>query len=386
MSHKWILSVRKLLVLYIVFCTVLCVVPFDAYSETSTKHHMRDVLSSYIKIIPYAYNGKDLRDKKFMQYMQEFEKSLDSSAHAAFLKNSNFGPNLKIIKDSVSQFKESTKMKNYYFAKNGLKTIAAKCVSCHSQLPKNSYGKINGKYNAVIDTEVKSLYDRAMMSYLLRDYPSAIKRFSGAIKEYQSEPQIQDRSIRKIIKIAYMNNIGTKDLVDRLSGFKSLIKKPSYLYESLEAWIKQVKTFKAVPTKTKIDTAVKKLLIPIENEMKSGDPDQFRVQLHYMQGLLSQSMSMDPTGKNKLQSPMPLYWLGLIENAFHEDFMFSLGDMYLKNCIETFPKSKYAKKCYKAIEESYIFGFTGSMGTHLPEDVKAELKILKEKVGITKDE
>lgn len=355
-------------------CLLISALSFSAFAgKKSTKGEMQKILSSYMKLIPYAYNGKSLEDPEFLKYMNEFEKRLKSSTHTKFLTQTNFEPNLKIIRESAIHYKESVKMKNFYFAKRGLKTIAAKCVNCHSQLPQEIFGKVNGMYIKSIEDNIKAPYDQGMMAYLLRDYKLAIKKFSTAVKEYKHDPQIQDRSIRKILKISQMQQLGKKESITLLKSVDKEVSQKIFLKENVNSWIKQLETFKKPESGISLEKMVSKTLSPIEDEVVNGDPTDNQVTLHYMQGVLSRHLAVKPDSK---YAPLSLYWLGVIENSFHEDFMFSLGDMYLKRCIKNYSSSKYAKKCYKALENSYVMGFTGSSGTSIPVDVKNELKEL----------
>lgn len=358
-----------------IILVIICSITQAAKLEKQgTKSQMQDILKTYIKIVPYVYSNKNMSDEHFMTYMNDFEQKLKNSNHFEFFKQENFDPNLSIIRSSIHQFKESAKMKNFYFAKRGLKTIVAKCITCHAQLPSEKYGKINGKYVNILEAEVKSSYDQAMMAYLLRDYKMAINKFMNAVKEYKHDPQIQDRSIRKIIKISFMNTHDKNSLLKDLKAIKPYIKKGTYLSENIEMWEKQILEFKLPASGIGIKKLVKQMLVPIEDEVRLGDPSNEMIKLHYMQGVLSRYMTIE---KGKGSTAMALYWLGLIENSFHEDFMFSLGDMYLKRCIKDYSSSEYAMKCYKALEDSYVMGFTGSSGTSIPSDIKKELKNLK---------
>lgn len=341
---------------------------------SETKKQMNKILDSYIKLIPYAYNGASLDDNKFLVYMGEFEKRLKASDHVKFLEQSNFDPNLKIIRKSVAQFKKSAKMKNFYFAKKGLKTIVGKCINCHSQLPTDIYGKINNSHISAVKNKVNTVYDQAMMAYLFRDYEMAVELFLKAVKENKDDAQIQSRSIRKILKISLMHQKSKKEIIKILREAKSVIKENSYLGENIDEWITQLKEFVRPKVGDGLDKIVQKNLNTIEDEVLTGDPNNYLVILHYMQGVFSKHLSMNAKSSH---TPMALYWLGLIENSFHEDFMFSLGDLYLKKCIKEYSKSPYAKKCYKALESSYVLGFTGSSGTSIPEDIKIELRDLK---------
>lgn len=351
----------------------------QAKKEVTLQKNMQSILKSFSALVPYIYNGKSLNDESFIKSMDQFETVLKKTNHYGLLEQENLKPNLKIIRDAMQQYTESAKQKNFYFAKRGLKTIAAKCVSCHSQLPSNVYGKIQGQYNKFLNTQIRSSYDQAMMAYLLRDYKKAIEKFSVAVKEYQHDPQIQDRSIRKVLKISLMQNFDLKKTQNNLNLFTKQVKPGTHLAENITLWSKQLKAFK-LPTSGKgVSSMVNEVLGPIEDEVRVGDPNLKRIPLHYMQGVLSRNMAVSTKDK-----PMSLYWLGIIENSFHEDFMFSLGDMYLKTCVKKYSNSPFAKKCYKALEDNYVLGFTGSSGTSLPADVKEELLELKKYIEVKK--
>lgn len=350
----------------------------DIVKSTSVKNKMHAILNSYVELVPYVYNGEPLEGAVFLKKLDNFEKLLKDSTHEAFLNKANLNPNLKIIRESVNFYKASVQKKNYYFARRGLKTIAAKCVTCHAQLPSSTYGRISGQYMETFEKTIKESYDQAMMAYLLRDYDLAIKKFTKSVKENKNDAQVQDRSIRKILKIAYMNNVNKDEILKLLESFKREVPKPSYLEENINKWIVQINNFNPPVDNMKKNDSPEKhvqlILNPVEDEISLGDPSEQMIPLFYMQGVLSRYLT---AGKNKKHTAMSLYWLGLIENSFHEDFMFSLGDMYLKKCIQEYSMSVYAKKCYTALENSYTLGFTGSGGTDIPPDISAELKRLK---------
>jgi hypothetical protein len=78
--------------------------------------------------------------------------------------------------------------------------------------------------------------------------------------------------------------------------------------------------------------------------------------------------------------PELLYWLGVIENKERNIDLYTLGEMYFEQCIIKYPKSLVAPRCYGAYKEAIYEGFTGSSGTHIPQEYINRLKKYKKLV------
>lgn len=55
----------------------------------------------------------------------------------------------------------------------------------------------------------------------------------------------------------------------------------------------------------------------------------------------------------------------------------SMQEVYYEACIRRLPHTDLASDCYSRFEHSVYFGYTGSSGTHIPEDTKQLLSELK---------
>jgi tetratricopeptide (TPR) repeat protein len=64
---------------------------------------------------------------------------------------------------------------------------------------------------------------------------------------------------------------------------------------------------------------------------------------------------------------------GLCYETLNPKHFENLHDLYYEACIRTSPHTNLAQNCYARLEQSIYFGFTGSSGTHLPEDVSKKL-------------
>ena len=95
-------------------------------------------------------------------------------------------------------------------------------------------------------------------------------------------------------------------------------------------------------------------------------------------GILNEYLLTHPNTKVE---PEILYWLAICDRSISNNFFFSLADMYLKECITRYPSAPIAKKCFTEYETQTTLGYTGSSGIHVPPEVKAELKRLKDLVN-----
>jgi len=56
------------------------------------------------------------------------------------------------------------------------------------------------------------------------------------------------------------------------------------------------------------------------------------------------------------------------------------SEFYLETAIRLAPKAPFAEKAYLVLEERLVADYSGSGGTHVPDDVKALLKELREMI------
>jgi hypothetical protein len=79
--------------------------------------------------------------------------------------------------------------------------------------------------------------------------------------------------------------------------------------------------------------------------------------------------------------PDIFYWLSFGERRYLYPSLHSLPGLYLKQCVLDYPQSPVAKKCFAEYEDIIIVSFTGSGGTHIPDDLTQELTMMRSLVG-----
>jgi len=71
------------------------------------------------------------------------------------------------------------------------------------------------------------------------------------------------------------------------------------------------------------------------------------------------------------------YLLGLAESRIDRSYWLSPADLYLEASVRMAPGAPFARKAYALLEQRTREGYTGSSGTHLPEDVARNLDALR---------
>jgi hypothetical protein len=335
---------------------------------------MQKILTDYVKILPYTQEGRSLNDGQLTIYLDQLKNHISNSKNILHSKSPTFKSNIIYLEDNISYIKKGIKNKHFDYSRIQIKKLVSNCISCHSQLPQKDYKKISHKYPEVIEENLKSNYEKGMFAYFIRDYNASISFLKKDLVDVEGGYK-QELAVAKILKIYTMN---LKNYLSAKVFIQSLKSNPQIKINKslLTKWEVDLIQWQATKindhTYAEIKKLINKYLSPIEDEIKLGSKFDNHINLFSLQGLISNHLVSSPKTKLKAEG---LYWLGLLENSTPS--LYSLGDMYLVDCIKSFPNSSFAKKCYSSYAESIKFGFTGSAGTHIPEDLKQELEKLK---------
>ncbi|MCY4524544.1 MAG: hypothetical protein OXB84_07390 [Halobacteriovoraceae bacterium] len=351
----------------LIFTFLLCFI--DGRADTSTKKLMRKVFEDYVKLIPYMYGTKN---KGMIVKLNNLEQSFLKARHDKMLGRPMFSPIAEIFKENISDIKKGYQIQNTSYAKHRLKVMNVLCISCHSQLPRKRYPRIINKYSEITNKYIRRNRDKAMLSYFLRDYETSIKYFK---KEFEETSNQNESVIRTILNIYVTNLDNENKAVKYLRSISNNKKTPKGIKKSAKEWTRElIKPFNRKNDKK----SVKKLISRVNNiKDELNINSRLAVEMFRMKRTLNNYMTKKTNTK---LMPEILYSLGLLTDRQGDIYLYSLGEMYLKKCIINYPKSDIAKDCYTAYKDSVYFGFTGSSGTHIPPDIKKELKTLESKI------
>jgi hypothetical protein len=272
------------------------------------------------------------------------------------------------------QTQKAFKLDRKEVSRQMLNSIPALCVSCHQNdnLKSQAFDKkIPGNLNNL---------QKAEFAQATRQPDLAQTYLKEFLEQKNLDPMELTSALRYKLHLEIAQNRSASDMI---SDFVGLLKKINQREHTrlLEGWIKGLENAsESLPAKLKkieeIPALLKKSLgteTPIFGLL--ANPEDEVVYL-YLKRLIVQLMG-DLKGEKLAEA---YYWISFCERAVGYNFYFSLADSYLTTCMNKWPRSKIAKKCYQEYESFIEFAYSGSAGTQIPQDVKQELDSYKKKV------
>lgn len=377
---------KKILLLSLFLFQVGTVVAAD--SKTEAKAIMDNVYDSFVKVVPYVYSDEkkleNLRmdgdqKEKLLKNLTDISEFFKSARHVEYFQRPGFRPSLETINHHLSDTINAVKGNNYIFAQKRLKALTALCISCHSQLSESAAENTFGNAIKKVKREnFESDFAYGNYLFLVRRFSESEKYFDLAIEKSlkdQTEEELYP-SFRRLISINTKIELNPKKANAFIDKYVADPKVPALARNTLETWKKSLGKWKNFNTKKikSIDGFIKTYLAPLEVEKGQTAGGENDITLLIGSGVLSKYLNDSP--KTKL-APEILYWLSIAERRLSNTFFFSLSDLYLKDCVKLYPKSKYARKCFNEYAENIEFGYSGSGGTDIPVEEKQELERLK---------
>ncbi len=337
------------------------------------------------ELIPYLSDAKKFKEKAnrpiIEKNIRELGEAFKDARHVSLLKEDLFAPSYAVIRENVDQSLAAFKKGDADFAHWRLQEITGQCLDCHTRLPPSYASSFQNGEMTVDAKKFKDPYDLGVALMIVRRYTDAKASFTRAIQD--SLIKREDRDIDLPFKqILLMGTKVLKDPENQIAFFADYVKNeklPPEMKERLSLWISDLKEWKNEPalkagfrTDKDVELFINKKMKPLTVQMLfDGSRD---VDLLLASGLLSHYFFENPETK---LAPDLSFWLGWSEIYLKREEFFGSGDRFLKQCVRRYPKSPIAKQCFDTYKENVEFEFSGSAGTNVPADVRAELKQLE---------
>lgn len=360
---------RKMIFLFLLFAVYIS--PAVASSINKDMASIGEAMGNLLLIVvndkafAAAKNQKSIDDN-----LSIIRKKIKKVEHHFNKGSITYQVSYEIIKNQMSNIQSAFHNKKYTHAQSMLKAAATICTSCHTQDQKQR--TIFKGFNREV---FGSDYEFAEYNFITRNYDPALAFYKKYLREqntHQSEKyNLQALKNILIIYVQIYNQLGSG--ADALSEYKQSNNLSLYAKTHVKEWVSGLKMLDRTEAKKQ------KITYPdLESYVKKyiGLNDSLN-KAHYhawIKGLLYRYLSTNPA---ESEVPSILYWLSITDRVTEHNIYYSLGDLYLKQCILNYPTSSYAKKCFTEYKDYTTFIYSGTRGTHIPDDIQSELDELE---------
>lgn len=300
--------------------------------------------------------------------------------HEARIKNTGFQVPGHILTEQLEDVETVFRTGNKEYALGNLRSTLGVCMSCHTQLP-----AVSTRFTTLNQTQVlANPAEEADFLFLIRNFDAAMRMYAGVIDGYplnNAEPDDLERAVSR--EIFYYVRVardmkGLSAALQRNSENPQLPPRLQNQIKGLLAAVEAVKDqgyphFTAAQDAQLRDYAQAQLSGELRGELGLDSPENVIAALK-LSSVLYQYLNENPDTPLK---PDIFYWLSFGERRYLYQSMYSFPDLYLKQCVLDYPQNPVAKKCFDEYEELITFAFTGSGGTHMPDDVAQELDMMR---------
>ncbi len=369
------------LLVVVVHCTHTSVQEAPEPQKWSGKmHELSAVLSS---LYPYLWSREEYYSEKNFPEIETRIKRFSELAHTVSAKSRADSPDADpavsfLAKDfdaDVARAYDAFRNGNKEYSRQVLASAANHCINCHSR---SELGPQFQSLNLNFDYEKLNPFVRAEAYMATRQFKKAAEEFgritvrTDFITKYPFEVE---KALKKglSIHVRVFNDVdGALKLTQNFLATKEM---PLFLEKQAQAWQKDLLDWKneSATSLWRAPSYTKKIDILIAD----ADHGKDMPFINYLRASALGHYYLSKF-KNDPNTAEMLFKMGVVYEALEDLGYWTLSDNYYTQCIREKPHSPIAVRCLYRYEQNVYLGYTGSMGTNLPPEVRAQLRELRE--------
>lgn len=340
-------------------------------------------LSDLIPFLTHRENFMEKKNEKIIEKrITDLQSAFKLAKHDGLLKEDLFAPSYAVINESIDNSLSAFKKGKKDYAHWRLKEITSHCIDCHTRLPPSHTSSFQNGELSINEKKFEDRYNLGIAQLIVRRYFDAKTSFTRSIQDRLISKDFKDIILpfKQLLVIETKVEKKPDSLIETFKQYQKKEELPEDVRTSLSAWIERLRHWKGkkelkegLISDKAVEAFIKKELIPLKKKNALDEGNE--VDLLIASGLFSNYLFENPDSK---MAPEISYWLGWAEKYLKREAFFGPGDLFLKQCVKRYPSHPVARKCLDEYEESIVFEFSGSSGTHIPADIQKELDDLEE--------
>lgn len=354
-------------------------------ARAEVKVFMDQMLEQVFRLKPYLVSEESFKDPKNSQKISESLTAMAALSkkinHEKMITKTGYQISANVLNQQLKDVEDVFKTGNKSYALWSLRSTLGVCMSCHTQVP-----AVSTRFSTLNESRVlTNPFEEAEFLFVIRNFEEALKLYEKAVTGYPKNnvvlPDVEkalQRQLYYYVRVAR----DFKSLAGTLKKDKANSQLPKMTRERLQNLLSAVEAMKDEGYPQFTDDKKAELKAYVEKGLKEELSGDFSLDLPKKEigalkisSVLYEYLNRYPETSLK---PEILYWLSFCEGRYRYQSMYSLPELYLKQCVVEFPHHPIAKKCLAEYQDLVTMSFTGSSGTHIPADVSKELQTLQD--------
>ncbi|MDP1914676.1 MAG: hypothetical protein Q8L14_00430 [Myxococcales bacterium] len=368
----------------LLFVSVLTVATPDAGVSTPTQAAMRSALDALFGLEPLVATPERLRDPLQAEDITRRLDALAGLKHAFPADEKAQEPATAALSGLFSQYALETRRRFTFGDRetvpSRVRTLMSLCFTCHSRERAPADYQDMEKH---LEAMKLSPFDKAQYLAATRQFDKAIDAYGAIIAQPAKDERsllVQARAIKDLLTLLVRVKDDPKAADAFLEGLAKRDDVAPFLKRPVAAWRKDVLAWKkegfdAQRASAKDLFAKAKALVRQASGPRSYLPDETYV-VAYLRAsaYLNLALHKNPALPQRGEA---LFLLGLCTGALKSPLLWDVDLLFFEACIRENPKTALARQCFTQLSDRLYFGYTGSSGTHLPEDELERLSTLR---------
>lgn len=361
--------------------------PITATGETTVNNVMSNIGQVMVHLYPLVVSNRPLTPADRIAITKDVDRLVllfrDAETYIK-LRAETYQVSYALVSKLLAQVQSGIIDGDIERARYDLYKLGPICTSCHTQ-----------------DTHLRTLFagtDRAKFpddrsfaefNYLTRNYSEAEHYFDRYLKADMTRTEFElVQPLQRLVTIyaQILNRPG--DGATALNRYLSVKSHSSYTLKYLRGWISGLEQLhrdgaaKIVqPDLKTIEASIQKYIGSLDKPQPTSIAPEQEVARVWLRGRLYHYLNTKP---DRTEIPKVLYWLAVSDRAIGYDYYFSLADLYLKDCVYSFPTHPYAPRCFKSYRDYVTELYSGAGGSFIPADISTELTRMEQVLAANK--
>lgn len=271
------------------------------------------------------------------------------------------------------------KQGNTAYGKNQLRSITSYCIACHTR---NEKGPDFSNTTLSPKTKKLSKQELAELFVATRQFDKALAQFKEAIAEEEfarRRPFEWEETVRNALALAVRVKKDPQLAAQIVNSALSSPALPEFEHARLVKWQRAIEKWsgetEAKPVTEEQHVAqMQRLLTEASAEQLYPADRSSEIQFLRASAAAHDVLSVS---KNPRLVAEALKTAGTAYDVLANPSLWPIHEFYYESCVRKYPHTDVAKDCYTRLQQSMYYGYTGSSGTHIPDDGRELLLELK---------